>query len=210
MSTLYASNFRVPESMIAQLAYGLEPPEDVAARYGIGITEFLRIEGEPWFKAAVARARTELVEKGENLLLAKFRMMAEDTGEAVFKDVQNSPDPDFKLKALALFGKYGGLEPKQNTGPVERGPAFSIQINIPTIAPSQPREIKEAEFTVIEIPAAPPEEGPTSKPDWDRPRMEMQVEDSLPPEPKRSEGFRMPDFDLAPLATSARPEGGAS
>ena len=178
----------LPESFLVQVAYGLEIPADIAARYGIDASTLNLLESERWYQDAIERKRQELLTKGDDLLTGKFRMMAEDAGTEVFKDVVNSTDPEFKLKAFQTFAKLGGLEPKTNSAQVgPTGPQFSISINIPTVSVKHehPDTLKDVTpKPVIEI---------TMK-------GESSDLDAIP-EVKRSEGFRLPDFDTSDLVS---------
>lgn len=184
--SLYSPALKVTESMLTQIAYGLEVPEDIAARYGIDIPEYLALEKEPWFRESITRKRAELMQRGDDLLQTKFRMMADDAASAVFVEVQRATDPEFKLKAFQTFAKLGGLEPRPSAVQGPTGPMFSISINVPVVnqVSGQHQNIKDAKFKVVQ----------------DIPTVEIKtLGESFPEEPPRSEGFRMPDFDMSPL-----------
>lgn len=119
-----------PVEMVHSIAQGLEPPEDIAARFGFEGDRWRRlIHWEP-FKNDVIRRQDELKESGWvfRTKAALFAEMLQDdiTKIALGAEVSLSQ----KLAVYESLRKSGDLEPKKEVAQGQAGAGFSITINL--------------------------------------------------------------------------------
>lgn len=157
-----------------ELALGVDPPYDIAARYGLSQGEMDQLNSFDWFGEMVLTRRMELQQNGQTFA-AKARMMAEELYQKLFQNALagNLAHP-LSLEMAKQLTDIGGLR-KGPAADQPSGPAFQININV---APGgQGPGIAEAKIidvtpVVISVPAD--------------------------PLPARPEGFRVPDFRMTP------------
>lgn len=122
----------VPPEMVTELALGIEPPVDVAARYGLNPTEFATLALKPWFIKALQARKDQLEAEGWSFK-AKMAHYAEDMAFEVWAAAKMSDSASIKLDAAKFFAKMADLEPKTTTHVEAAGSGFSITINIPAL-----------------------------------------------------------------------------
>lgn len=162
--------------MVAELALGVDPPLQVAQKYGLSPAEFMALQAQDWFGKEIYRKREELHADGMTFQV-KARMIAEEVMQDFFRKSKTQDlRPEHLLEFLKQTAGYGGLTPKVGavTGPA--GPAFQINITLPD-NPQGPSLAK------IETADAPPE--PLI--------IEMTAQESIPPPPPQIAvpGFRL-------------------
>lgn len=121
--------------LVVDVALGGEPPEEIAARYGLNADQWDQLRTNKHFRLAVAQKLAEL-KKGGVTFKVKAGMMAEDLLADVYKKAKQ---PDVGLAALLTTAqwltKVAELEPKSDAKGIG-GNGFSITINLP--APVEP------------------------------------------------------------------------
>lgn len=117
-----------PPEMIAEIAYGLHEPVDIAYRFGYSRSEYEQLEQNRYFVAAVMSARSELERQGHSVKV-KARWMTENLMEDVYTRAKNpAASIGQVLDAVKTLAKLGDLEPKQVAEKSTQGPATSVQI----------------------------------------------------------------------------------
>lgn len=161
--------------MVFELAMGLEPPYDVARRYGIEPDDLDLLMEQAWFQDAVYRRREQLSDEGQSFPIIAD-MMARDGFQRLFqRDKIGELKPGESIELYKLLGGYAGMNPKTPVQQGSGGPQFSINITVGEVTPGN-KTILDASHEVIE-----------TKP------MVIALEPELPAKP---EGLRVPDFDL--------------
>lgn len=119
----------IPPGMIVEIATGLEPPHEIAARYGYSQDEYTTIQSMKWFQRALSSAIEEQHTNGWTLNM-KMRVMAETMLVNTYHAARASESVQNKLDVAKYLSKLADLEPKPNqTAHSESG--FNIIINIP-------------------------------------------------------------------------------
>lgn len=117
-----------PPEMIAEIAYGLQEPVDIAFRFGYAKSEYEQLEQNRYFVAAVMSARSELERNGHSVKI-KARFMTENLMEDVYTRAK-SPTASIGqvLDAVKVLSRLGDLEPKPQAEKGTNAPATSVQI----------------------------------------------------------------------------------
>lgn len=184
--------WQLNESMLLQIAYGLEPPPDIAERYGIDASTLIMLEAQTWFRDMIETKRAALLAKADDLLTSKFRMMAEDLAVDIYRSAKsNAGGTELMMEAFKHFAKLGMLEPKQAAQTVALpGAGFSISINLPEPSAARtaegPRNVTPPQAPVIDIKNLGRARAPTT--------VAAAQTDDVPPKPP---GLRVPDFDMS-------------
>lgn len=117
-----------PAQMIADIAFGVEEPADIAFRYGYTASQYEVLEQHQPFVNAVLAVRAEL-EKGGHSVKVKSRAFAEHLAEQLFlRASQSTASSDLILNSLKVFAKLGDLEPRGNLPLAGGAPTTSVQI----------------------------------------------------------------------------------
>ena len=144
----------IPARMIDQLAFGMEDPDDIAARWGYAGQEWEAIRENPILLKAVQRRRAEFEANGVGFV-NKAKLMAEELLDNTYKAaIQDTTPVKDKAAALQLLSRLGDLEPK--TQVQAQGSGFSISINVPA-APSSLESISTSKEEVIDAKVVEPE-----------------------------------------------------
>lgn len=119
----------VSPEMIAELALGLDPPLDVADKYGFNPAEFGQLQAQSWFAEMVVTKRVELTTNGQTFV-AKARMMAEEMYTDLFKASKaNTLSHTLQVEVAKQLAGAAGMNARAAEAP--SGPAFAITINLP-------------------------------------------------------------------------------
>lgn len=131
----------IPPQMIADIAYGMEEPVDIAFRYGYKASEYRALEQHQSFLTAVAAARSELERNGHGVKV-KAQWMTENLMDDMYMRAK-APTASIQQvqESIKILSKLADLEPRGVT-PQSSGPGFTVVINIPQQA--------KAESVVIE------------------------------------------------------------
>lgn len=138
----------VPAEMVLQIACGMEPPVDIAARFGFSDEEFgVLCQWQP-FRDQVEAKRAELKQSGYT-----FRMQNAFFAEDLSKDlyvIAKGNDVPFsqKLDAYKTFTRYAGLEP-QAQAQVQTGNGFSVSIVFAPPKEPEPKLVVDAAVTEV-------------------------------------------------------------
>lgn len=126
----------VPPQMIADIAYGLEEPVDIAFRYGYKASEYYALEKQQQFLTAVATARSELERTGHGVKV-KAQWMTENLMDDMYMKAK-APAASIQQvqESIKILSKLADLEPRGVT-PQSSGPGFSVVINIPAMAKTE-------------------------------------------------------------------------
>lgn len=144
-------NQKYPPQMVAEIAYGMEEPVDIAFRYGISASEYRKLAQNAHFQAEVAAKTAELVRAGHTVKV-KAQYMAEDLLETMYLRAKD-PKATFTMvhEAVKTIAKLADLEPKTiNTTP--QGAGFSITINIPQHKTTETGTVIEASTEKLSFP----------------------------------------------------------
>jgi hypothetical protein len=144
-----------PAEMVVALAQGLEEPENIAVRFGIGPDTWKTYAEYPPLKAAVEAKRAELSKNGW-VVRTKAAMQAEMLMDQVFvQSMSHDTGLGMKLETLKTLIKVGGLEPKEDKM-ASAGAGFQIQINLGdqsvSLGSSRPRMLANPPIDILEIP----------------------------------------------------------
>lgn len=161
--------------MVAELAMGMDPPYDIAARYGLSRDEFDQLQAQTWFGELVARKRQELADDGI-LFSSKAAMMAEELWTRLFQAAcTGTLAHPLVVETAKQLTEIGQLKPKAAAGQVGGGPAFQLNIQVNGVPTGRAVAVEATKD-------APPE-----------PAMSITLGDPMPEKPP---GLRVPDFDL--------------
>jgi hypothetical protein len=162
--------------MVQELALGMDPPLDIAKRYGVDYREYTWLEAQPWFGELIAKTRMEQHAEGITFA-AKAKMMAEELFQTLFQAATTGNlAHTLSLDLAKQLTEIAGLKPKVTPGQGASGPAFQININVNSEGALKSGQ-RPIEGSAVEV-----------KP------VKMSIPlDNLPPKP---EGFRVPDFRL--------------
>lgn len=117
-----------PPQMIADLAYGMEEPVEIAYRYGYKASEFRQLEQHPPFLAAVAAARSELERAGHSVKV-KAQWMTENLMDDLYIRAKSAHSSIGQIQdTIKILAKLADLEPRGNAAPVSSAPTSSVQI----------------------------------------------------------------------------------
>jgi hypothetical protein len=166
----------VPAQLVAELAIGVDSPDEIASRFGIDGRKWEALKTWKPFLDAIDQQRAEFERSGYTFRV-KSAMKADAISDALFvQAMRNDATLLQRLEALKVFAKLGELEPNPKaTAPT--GPTFSITIDLgsqgtktiqATATVSEPEQIEAEDAVVIA------EEAPEAKP-----------------------AFKVPDFDLS-------------
>lgn len=128
MSLTALQSRHVPPELFVELAFGIEPPTSVAARFGYSQAEFGTLSAQPWFQKALKAKQDELAAQGWNFR-AKMGMLAEDLLTDAYVAAKASDSAAIKLEVGKYLTKVADLEPRQSQQAIA-GPGFSISINL--------------------------------------------------------------------------------
>lgn len=128
MSLTSLQSRQVPPELFVELAFGIEPPTTVAARFGYTSTEYNALAAQPWFQKALKSKQDELASQGWNFR-AKMGMLAEDILTDAYVAAKASDSAAIKLEVGKYLTKVADLEPRQSNQ-LAAGPGFSISINL--------------------------------------------------------------------------------
>lgn len=163
--------------MVNELALGIDPPLQIAQKYGLTAAEFTALQAQEWFGAEVFRRRDQLHAEGMSFQV-KAKMIAEEVMQDFFQTTKTKDvRPEHILEFLKQTAEYGGLKQKvlANQGPA--GPAFMIQINLPAGA--------QGPGSAAQLNVTPDKPAPMV--------LDLKAMDPLPPLPA---GMKVPDFKL--------------
>jgi hypothetical protein len=162
--------------MVAELAMGMDPPYDIAARYGLTRQEFDQLQAQAWFGEMVARKRQELSDDGI-LFSSKAAMMAEELWARLFQAAcANQLAHPLVVETAKQLTEIGQLKPKAAANVGGGGPAFQINIQVNGVDAGQAKA-RGVSAEVVEA----------------APVISIPLEPGLPPKPA---GLKVPDFDL--------------
>jgi hypothetical protein len=168
--------------MVLDLALGMDPPYDIAARYGLSRSEFDKLQAQEWFGRAVAQKRLEVSENGQ-MFSQKAAMMAEELFQQLFKAaITGNLAHPIVMDLTKQLTEIGQLKPRAAVGVSAGGPAFQINIQV------NGADLDKAKTSRLDI-----------QPVVEAVTMAIPLGDQLPPKP---EGLRVPDFDLRMLTGS--------
>ena len=128
MSITASQTRHVPPELFIELAFGIEPPTTVAARFGYSTAEYNALSTQPWFQRALKSKQDELASQGWNFR-SKMSMLAEDLLVDAYVTAKASDSGPFKLETAKYLTKVADLEPRQSQQAIT-GPGFSISINL--------------------------------------------------------------------------------
>jgi hypothetical protein len=133
------ANLQVPSEMVAEMAKGLEEPEDIARRFGFAGHRWEQLSKWQPFLDAVAAKQAELAAEGWT-----FRTKAGLGAEMMLDDLLriglSSEVPLMqKLAVTEALVKWGDKAPTAAAG-AGSGPGFSITINLPSTVDARPKE----------------------------------------------------------------------
>lgn len=119
----------ISEEMLSSMALGMEDEVIIAARHGLSVEDFQKLEAQPHIQARIAVLRSEF-EKNGVTFKAKAAWMASDLLEKVYVQAA-SADASLSQRhdVLKTLIKAGGLEPKEEKLN-NSGPGFSISIDL--------------------------------------------------------------------------------
>lgn len=119
----------VSEEMLSSMALGMEDEVVIAARHGLSVEEFQKLEVQPHIQARIAVLRSDF-EKNGVTFKAKAAWMASDLLDKVYVQAA-SADASLSQRhdVLKTLIKAGGLEPKEEKQS-NLGPGFSISIDL--------------------------------------------------------------------------------
>lgn len=145
----------LPPEMIVQMALGIEPMEEIAARFGYDKTTYDLLFQQVWFQHKVDAKRTELRETGLTLR-AKAAVMAEDLMTEVYVKAKGEKvGVDSVLAAAKFMAEMGDVKPKGENGG-GGGERFSIIINaggapvqVTAKGPAPQDEVIEGQATMV-------------------------------------------------------------
>lgn len=132
--------------MLWEMALGLEEPRDIALRWGISGEKFDQIEKSSWFQHQIDGIRADMERSGQNFR-TKAGVMSQKLMDMIFSEaVVGETDIKNRLEVLKTLAKYADWEPK-GAFTAEKGPSFSISINIPASPTpvAAPLEVKKGE-----------------------------------------------------------------
>lgn len=133
----------VPAEMVLAVAVGMEPPEEIAARFGFDVVRWAALAAWEPFQLAVRARRAELEQSGYTFRL-KSAMRADMLADQVFiESMGNDATLGQKMEAMRTFARLGDLEPKAQATAAAQGSGFSITINIPPPAAAAPAPLVE-------------------------------------------------------------------
>jgi hypothetical protein len=128
MSVTAAQTRHVPPELFVELAFAIEPPTTVAARFGYSSAEYNALAAQPWFQKALKTKQDELASQGWNFR-TKMGMLAEDLLTDAYVAAKASDSAAIKLEVGKYLTKVADLEPRQSQQAIA-GPGFSISINL--------------------------------------------------------------------------------
>jgi len=119
----------VPPKLVLEVAYGVEPPEEIAERYGFSSAEWLLLKEHKPFVKQVEDKKEELRAGGYTFRM-KSAVIAEELLTTLYLKAKEG-DASFHtiLETVKLTAKAAGFEapPKEETN---TGSQFSITINL--------------------------------------------------------------------------------
>lgn len=137
--------------MVAELALGIDPPLDIAAKYNVSAAELQELQALPWFQEAIYRKRDEFSASGMTFA-AKAGMMAEELWQKLYVEAMTTAArTEHKIDIATKLTDIAGLKPKiaaANAGPA--GPQFQITINLPSDMQGPSQRKVEARTTAAE------------------------------------------------------------
>jgi len=128
-----------PVQMIHEIAVGLEPPHEIAARYGYSASEYRTLATTKWYKRALAKAVEEQEAQGFTQQM-KMRVMAETLLVHTYHAAKASDSVQNKLDVAKYLAKIADMEPKPNQQ-VTTDNGFNIIINIPDYGQATDKQI---------------------------------------------------------------------
>jgi len=138
----------IPAEMIRAIAMGMEEPADIAARYGYGAAQWLKLSQWQPFLLTVAAQKAEFEKSGVTFRL-KSAQKADTMADHVFVEAMaNETSLSQKIAVMQWFARMGELEPKETKGGPAAGEGFSITINLGS--QSQPQTVTAATPVTIE------------------------------------------------------------
>lgn len=153
MNDLALKIFDIPAELVAELALGMEEPDDVARRYGWEGRRWDNLKAWKPFLDAVDKQRAEFEKTGVTFRL-KAAMKADVLADQVFvKAMANETSLLQKIEALRFFSKMGELEPQPKAAVANTGPGFSITIDLgggsktttPVVVDVKPTAVEQVE-----------------------------------------------------------------
>ena len=165
----------VPAQLVAELAIGVDSPDEIASRFGIDGRKWEALKAWKPFLDAIEQQRAEFERSGYTFRV-KSAMKADAISDALFvQAMRNDATLLQRLEALKVFAKLGELEPNPKSA-APQGPTFSITIDL------GPQGTKTIQATV-----------PASAP-------QIEADDAVvveeAPEAEKP-AFKVPDFDLS-------------
>lgn len=171
--------------MMAELALGVDPPLQIAQKYGMSAAEFGQLNAQAWFGEAVYRKREELQASGVTFV-TKASMMAEEMWQDIFTQSKTTDmRMEHRIAAAKELTDISGLKPKA-AAHAGAGPSFTINIQLPAEAQAPSRHVLETRTVEKAEPMI----------------IDMTPVQAIPPKP---DGLRIPDFKLTDDLVGARP-----
>lgn len=119
----------VPPKLVLEVAYGVEPPEEIAERYGFSRTEWLLLKEHKPFVKQVEDKKEELRAGGYTFRM-KSAVIAEDLlGTLYLKAKEEDASFHTILETVKLTAKAAGFEAPQKEE-TNTGSSFQITINL--------------------------------------------------------------------------------
>ena len=191
MTEVFSPVLYYSPEMVADLAYGMEDPYEIAARYNLDSLALDQLMEQTWFSSLVAQKRQEIHEEGF-LFPAKAAMMAETLWVKLFQMGLNGQlQQPLLVDTAKQLSDIGRLKPDRNATAGAGGPAFQINIQV-----NGEQKVATVQGGMVEVP---------------RDVLEIEFGSPLPPKPA---GLTVPDFDLrasplvgTPMAVNAATSG---
>jgi hypothetical protein len=172
----------VSPEMVIELAMGMDPPLDIAQKYGFSVAEFMALQAQEWFGKMVAEHRLVLHERGITVQ-TKARVILEEGLQDLAAKSKSTDGlrPDIHMDMLKLAYDVSGLKAEQARNVPQAGSTPGFVINIVVPEGRQGPSIHKIDRGVADKPAPMVIElTPTAT-------------DELPPMPKH---IKVPDFKL--------------
>jgi hypothetical protein len=128
MSLTSTSARRVPPEMVVEIAFGLEAPTEVAARFGFSASDYQELSTQTWFRKQLEEKRAELAAQGWTFR-SKMGVLAEDLLTDAYVAAKVSESATVKLEVAKYLTKVADLEPKDKFQSTAGG-GFMININL--------------------------------------------------------------------------------
>jgi len=158
----------ISTELVAEVAKGLDDPEEVAARYGVTGAAWEELSTWQPFLNAVASQQAAFRDGGQ-LFQLKARILTEDVFEKAYLAACSDQTTLLqKLEFIKTGMKLGDMEPKQAATASVQGSGFSVNIVFspptPVLAAKAMESLPSTEFTDIETTSLELEAEPCDEP----------------------------------------------